>query len=244
MKVSWTMFSLAVVAAAISFVPDAPEVMAQVKSPESRPPAPRSTSVAGSSAAARALPAKSGEWTPERVRAFVLHVESEMERLQELQVLEDRQGKPSVDGTCHDEPVTDVLKASFVLPRVRGFVTGKALPCYVATYLGCTFGAWIGRSFSSVYMPGNRPFPRSKVTIVEQRADRVVADVVEAAVEEVTNGVIGEWDDAISKYVEHSDELLSQYKEVSRYTITRGTDGVWRISDRKPPFKWECSAHH
>jgi hypothetical protein len=197
-------------------------------------------------AAARGLASKasvSDAWTPTRVRSFVLEVEREMQTLERLQAPHDGRENlvpATVTGTCRGEPITEGIEVAVAIPRIERFVSGKVLPCYVATYLGCTYGRWIARSFSSFYGPDMKPFTRSKVTIIEQTPDRVVADVVEAAMEAVTNGVIGEWDDEISKYVEPTDEELNVYKDVSRYTITRGSDGVWRISDRKPPFKWEC----
>jgi hypothetical protein len=201
-------------------------------------------SITGLARPSLAKPAGSEPWTPERVRSLVLHAESEMEALQELNYpVGWSYNSGPVVGTCYGSPVEGLNKASIIMPRVRGVVTGKALPCYVATYLGCTVNGWIGFTERASHGPGYKPFTRSKVTIVEQSPERVVADIVEASSEEVLHGVIGEWDDAISKYIEHTDAELVPYKQVSRYTITRGADGVWRISDRKPPFEWECRLH-
>jgi hypothetical protein len=185
-----------------------------------------------------------GPWTPARVRTFVLRAEAEMEKLQSLQFPEGWDRRAPLDvGTCHENPIAGVIGKSFALPRLQAVLSASALGCYTATYLGCTVGAWIGRSIDSEYGPGTKPFTRSKVTIVEQTPNRVVADVVEADSEEVFDGVIAEWNDRIGKLVPYTDEELAQYKEVSRYTITLGADGVWRISDRKPPFEWECRAN-
>jgi hypothetical protein len=40
----------------------------------------------------------------------------------------------------------------------------------------------------------------------------------------------------------YTDKEIAKITDSSRYTITRGKDGVWRISDRKPSFKWFCES--
>jgi hypothetical protein len=180
-------------------------------------------------------------WTPERVRTFVLNVEREMEKLEALEYPDPppKAPRPTV-GPCYGESVNGLVKTSLTLPRVREMVTGRAFSCYVATYLGCDNGEWIGESESSHYGPARKPFTRSKVTIVEQTPDRVVADIVEASSEEVTHGVIAEWNDRLGKYIEYTDAEVAMYKDISRFTISRDAKSVWRISDRRPSFDWEC----
>src|SRR5262249_52249533 len=112
--------------------------------------------------------AAADSWTPERVRTFVLQVEREMNNLME------EQGKTAAPppGICHGAEVVRAFKKSEALRRVRSLITGKAVDCYVTTYLGCSNGDWIGRSFASEYGPEMVPYTLSKVTIVTQTTDR------------------------------------------------------------------------
>ncbi len=238
-KPSLTVISFGVVVASIPIFSGSFEAMAQARSRESRPSDPAGR-VSASSIAPRTTRTLRDAWTPELIRATVIHIEAAMEELQALEAPPVRHGKPiPIAGTCHGEPLTSVIERSFAMSRARDLLSGKALSCYVANYLGCPVGPWIGKSASSYYTPEMKAFTRSKVTIVEQTEDRVVADVVEADTEQIYNDVLGEWDDANSKYVEFPDEVLARYTNVSRYTLTRA-GYVWRISDRKSPFKWEC----
>ena len=189
---------------------------------------------------ARAPLAASDEWTPDRVRAFVLRAEVEMLHLASEQL----KAKPAFKGTCHGSEVYVAVKKSVAMPRIQGLVTGKALSCYVASYLGCSQGDSIARSNDLIMI--RRPFTRAKVTIIERTTDRVVADVTEASTDDVAFHVdafhldarVVEGDDDSSR--PYTDAEVAAVKDVSRYTITRGSDGVWRISDRKPTFKWIC----
>jgi len=142
-------------------------------------------------------------------------------------------------GMCQGAEVHGGIKKSVAMPRIQAMVTGKALTCYVASYLGCSDGDWIVASSRVVNVRG--PFTRAKVTIIEQTAERVVADVAEVPVEDLAyltaRVVEGDDDDEGRPY---TDAEVAAVKHRSRYTITRGSDGVWRISDRVPSFKWIC----
>jgi hypothetical protein len=81
---------------------------------------------------------------------------------------------------------------------------------------------------------GSKPpgwFAQSKVKIITQEPDRVVAELTEAESSEVrsdgslADGSAGPDDDSLK----------------SRYTVVRDGKGVWRISQREPSFDgWEC----
>jgi hypothetical protein len=151
---------------------------------------------------------------------------------------------PAVSGTCHGENVVAVVKRSEALTRVSGLLQEPALSCYLTTYLGCNVGDWLGVGLSSEWGPETKPFTRSKVTIVEQTDVRVVADVQEIAFEQVEKGIAGDWI-ATDHPHPYTDQELAPYPNTgSRYTISKGADGVWRISDRKPPFAWECKSRY
>lgn len=181
-------------------------------------------------------------WTADQVRDFVLGVERELTKLQKLEF----QSKPKplpTNGTCDGEPLEWVIQTSVVMPRLKAMIGGKALPCYVTTYLGCAFGAWIGRGVASQWGPLTLPFTLSKVTIVEQTPAKVVADVVEAPIESIYDGVAKE-SDGDGHTRPSTEEEMSGYTTTSRYTITRGKDGVWRVTDRKPPYPWQCESRY
>jgi hypothetical protein len=157
---------------------------------------------------------KADVWTPQRVRTFVVKVEREMEKLA-LAV-----------GESHLPRRSAAFESWFnksVAPRMLACLEGEALVSYSHAYLG-------GRGAEF------RPFNRSKVTIIEQTADRVVADVTEIYVENEFDGeakcCMG--DDHLVPFTEAE---IAAVKDSSRYTIARGKDGVWRISDRKPTFR-------
>ena len=185
--------------------------------------------------AALAAP-KADLWTPERVRAFVLKVEDEMDK---LQVEEGQVTLPPMERTCWGMRPDSGLKKSVALPRIKAYLEGDAAVCYVLTYLGCGMGEWIGRPLGNFLGPLRKPFKRSKVTIIAQTADRVVADVTEISFEDDFDGdaklYLGE-----DYVVPYTEAQVAAVKDSSRYTITRDKDGVWRISDRKPSFPWVC----
>jgi hypothetical protein len=177
------------------------------------------------------------EWTPDQVRRFVLGVERLMDGL----YLAQAEGEhPELAGTCRGYPMSRAIKRSVALSRMHGFVGGKALRCYLATYLGCDAGPWIGRPTADAVGPELRPFKRAKVTIVEQTPDRVVADVTEIPTDDLFDGdakvYLGE--DDVRPYTEAE---IAGVKDASRYTITRVNGWMWQITDRKPSFPWVCN---
>ena len=179
----------------------------------------------------------SGPWTPARVLTFVLHAESEMGKLQ-FKLTENMHN--NAPGTCGGMPLNVAIRKSEAMPRIEAVVTGKALPCYVATYLGCDVGDWLGDNYSrrDWHGPDLSPYTKSNVTIIEQGPDRVLADVTEVPTECVLDGVATVTDNDNPRPATQAE--LADVTDVSRYTIERGKDGVWRISDRKPSFEWDC----
>jgi hypothetical protein len=157
---------------------------------------------------------KADVWTPQRVRTFVVKVEHEMGRLA-LAVGQSH----LLRGSAAWESWINKSIAPHMLARLEG----EALVSYSDAYL---------RSWGAEF----RPFNRSKVTIIEQTADRVVADVTELYYE---NDFDGEAKCCMSDVhqVPFTEAEIAALKDASRYTITRGKDRVWRISDRKPTFR-------
>lgn len=178
--------------------------------------------------------AASDKWTPDRVRAFVIRAEGEMQQL----MIEELKAYKKVHGKCHGMKVYAGINKAIVMPRIQAVMAGKALSCYVASYLGCSQGDWIIRGSQCTMV--RMPFTRSKVTIIEQTADRVVADVAEATYDDLDRFVAGITPDGDYESRPFTDAEVDAVKTSSRYTITRGSDGAWRISDRKPSFKWLC----
>lgn len=205
-----------------------------------------SVGVLGSQAAAE-LPAPgtpTPKMTPERVRDLVLLLEREMDALVDREL---RTYPTHLSGarTCHGTPVDNVIKKADATRSVRSLLQEPALSCYLTTYLGCDLGTWLGIDISpdGRFPVEYKPFSLSKVTIVEQTSDRVTADVQEISFEDVDNGVAGNWTDEEPRPYTSKD--LEKWKlKTSRYTISKGADGVWRISDRKPPFAWECKSRY
>lgn len=170
-----------------------------------------------------------------------------MEALGIQQARTDGKRLPVV-GVCRGEGVEMVIKKSEAVRRVRAVIAEPALSCYLTTYLGCDLGAWIGRSSVSLWGPSIRPFTLSNVTIVEQTESRVVADVQEIAFEQVENGIAGDWTATEHPHPYTANVLASYPNDGSRYTIVRGADSVWRVSDRKPGDSWwewlDCRSQH
>src|SRR4051812_32590079 len=83
-------------------------------------------------------------WTPERVRTFIVNIERRFDQIWEASHPDNYWEKklPTV-GACYGKPARGLLKVSRVMPQVEAMITGKALPCYVATYLGCTLDGWL-----------------------------------------------------------------------------------------------------
>jgi hypothetical protein len=159
-----------------------------------------------------------------------------MERFELEQVATEH---PRLRGSCNGGGIDFAIRKAVVLPRIRALVTGNALGCYAATFLGCDLGEWIGDQIASRHGPSRKPFTLSKVTIVGQTSNRVVADVTETDADDVSDGVAEvQVSEEVSRPITEAEAAL--IKDSSRYTIILGKDGVWRISDRKPSFDWDC----
>jgi hypothetical protein len=183
--------------------------------------------------AARPSPAapagESPAWTPDRIRQFVV----ETDRLllaKRGEVMKKHLGDQAM-GQCYGEPAYPMGKASDILPVLESRLTDKALRCYLASYFGCRLGDSIASAGVSLNVPIAAPFQEARAAILEQNADRVVAEVGEAEFNMVPGGKLD------PTQADGKSELI--YK--SRYTLVRDAKGVWRISDRVPSFKeWEC----
>lgn len=178
---------------------------------------------------------KARAWTPQQVRALVLRVETKMLDLENEQLKASLRGL----GTCRSFAIGPAVKKSVALPQIEALVTGRAVSCYVASYLGCSSGEWIARSRQVVTI--RRPFKRSKVTIIEQTQDRIVADVTEIPADDFyTGGDAKVWLEKWDSTRPYTEAEIAATTAKSRYTITRGNDGRWRIADREPSFDWVC----
>ena len=170
--------------------------------------------------AAPAAPAD--RWSSERVRDFLLGIQ----KLIDEDIVRARKTYKGSDeiGECYGEAAVRYLKAAEVLPRLQTRLAGRALDCYVASYYGCRIGEWLAVAGVASNGPSHVVYPKSSVKIVQQSADRVIADVTEANYEALAQGSVGRGD-----------------QSHSRYTFSRDAGGVWRVSDRVPAFdQWEC----
>lgn len=202
-----------------------------------------SPSRAGNTRDARGSASPSGRWSSDRVRDLVLRVQREMDLLEAQEYRTTGKTRHPAE-RCHGQQVSIFIDKTQIIRRLRPLLEEPALSCYVTTILGCDFGSVVG---VDVPVDGRspseyKPFTLSNVTIIEQTADRVVADVQELGFEEVDNGVAGTWTDEEPR--RFTVKELANAGRTSRYTISKGTDGVWRISDRKPPFVWECKSRY
>jgi hypothetical protein len=170
-------------------------------------------------------------WTPDRLRTFVLETTAIADKAVDkaYKTFDEKQ----IAGECWGGiEAPRLIKAAEIVPLLAQRLEGRALQCYIASYFGCRIGDWLARAGLAQFGPGAVPFTRSKVTIVEQTPDRVVADFIEAETVDVKSN--GELDK--EKVGDDVDFKLS-----SRYTLSRDARGVWRISDRVPSFpSWEC----
>jgi hypothetical protein len=183
-------------------------------------PATGAEAPAAKKSAAPASP--SDRWSPERVRGFLLGIQglidADIERARKTYKGSDEIGE------CYGESAIRYLKTAEVLPRLQTRLTGRALDCYVASYYGCQIGEWLAVAGVASNGPSHIVYPKSPVKVIQQSADRVVADVTEANYEALAQGSVGRRD-----------------QSHSRYTLTRDSQGVWRVSDRVPAFEqWEC----
>jgi hypothetical protein len=177
-------------------------------------------------------PAPGNAWTPDQVRAFLFKVEDVTDDLIWHQI----NSFHPMAGTCEGSSITYAIKKSEVISQLGGLVSGDALRCYMRTYLGCDIGGRL--AMVSHGMPS--AFTRSKVTIIEQTADRLVADVAESYYAKTNGHVAMAIDSEDTDARPYTDAEVAAVKEFSRYTFTRGKDGVWRISHRTPSVGWLC----
>ena len=168
-------------------------------------------------------------WTPERVRQFVVDTE-ELVFKQRNRALEKHQGDQA-SGECYGKPAYPMGKASEIVPILESRLTGRALQCYLASFFGCRQGDSIASAGVSLDGPSAVPFYEAPAAILEQTADRIVAEVGEAEFNMVLQG----------KLDPKQADGKTEFKHKSRYTLIRDAKDVWRISDRTPSFKaWEC----
>ena len=200
-------------------------------SPPSERPSTAAANVAPRPKAAEKLvPDANPAWTPDRLRAFVLETTAIADKAAKkaYETFDEKQ----IAGECWGDTAPRLVKAADVVPVLAQRLEGRALQCYLASYFGCRIGDWLARAGIDQFGPGAVPFTKSKVTIVEQAPDRVVADFVEAeAVDVKSNGELNR--------EKVGDNIAFKLK--SRYVLTRDARGTWRISDRQPSFpSWEC----
>jgi hypothetical protein len=192
--------------------------------------------IAAKKASVAPTPAAAPEptWTPARLRTFVLETTALADRA--VKQAYEHFDESQIAGECWGGPAPRLVKAGAVVPLLAERLEGRALRCYLASYFGCRIGDWLARAGVAQFGPGGVPFNRSKVAIVQQTPDRLVADIVEAeATEVLSNGELDK--DKVGE--KNGDDADSKFK--SRYTLSRGADGKWRISDRVPSFEsWEC----
>jgi hypothetical protein len=194
---------------------------------------PATTSTSGRTATpAKGAPGRpaSIKWTPQTLRKFL--VETTLMVRNAVTAAYKKYDPDQIAGTCYDgQQATKLVRASEIVPSLSERLEGKALQCYLASYFGCRVGEWLARAGVAQTGPAAVPFTRSKVKIISQTPDRVVAELTEAETAEVrSDGTLGE--DATGP----GDESLK-----SKYTLVRDGKGVWRISLREPSFDdWEC----
>jgi hypothetical protein len=176
-------------------------------------------------------PASNVAWTPATLRKFLFATENSLEWF----AARAAQGKPNVVlGECYGEQAVKTIKVSDAVAELQQRFAGKALRCYLATYLGCRIGEWIGMAGEARYLDKPIAFNGSKVTFVSQTAGRVVADVTEADPQDVLDDGNLNPETVDGKH-EYGDSLRS------RYTLERDSRGIWHITDRQPNWEgWEC----
>jgi len=169
--------------------------------------------------------------TADLLRAIVVNANVELQR--HRHTMSRRESREPM-GTCFaGQPAVKSVELSEVRRSVERFATGPARQCYLASYFGCTIGDWIARAGVAQSGPAFAPHDRSKVVVIQQTPDRIVADVseVEARLVSSIGDLFSDYDPKIAP---------PTVEKMSRYTLTRDTEGHWRIYDRKPNFEWEC----
>ena len=196
----------------------------------------------GSLRAARAEP-RTEALTPERLLEVVIDAQSEVDMI----AMHERDYYDPPKGTCHGKPIASIIPKSDVLHWLTPVLAGEALGCYLETFIGCSQGDWFVAWEGAELLSAPEPFTRSKVTIIEQSADRVVADITEAVYPQCSScktfcSCAGVRVPGSKEVRPFTDAEVAAVKTFSRYTVSRGADGIWRVTDRKPSFEWTCPA--
>jgi hypothetical protein len=159
-------------------------------------------------------------WTEADVARFLAKTEDDIRLLRHRLEYAPRRDK-RVLGTCFEGRKARFLVRKDDLVRSLGaWITGPALQCYVASYFGCTIGDDVGvAGLANFDGPLLQAYDGSKVIIVEQTRDRIVAEVAEAS---------------------DPEQDLTDMRSHSRFTLVRDAAGVWRIWDRQTTQEWEC----
>jgi hypothetical protein len=196
----------------------------------------RGTSIAKAASPPATTPAKppptrppAEPWSPERVRQFVLDTDRAL--LAKRGEVAEKSLDAKTIGECYGGPAYDLAPASDLLPVLRARLTGRAMACYLASYFGCRLGDRIASAGLSLNVPVARAFAEGKAQILEQTADRIVADVPEVEFNAAPSG----------KLDKGQVRDRTEFGLKSRYTMIRDAGGTWRISDRVPSYpEWEC----
>jgi hypothetical protein len=171
-------------------------------------------------------------WTAERVLSFVRETHELIDR-EVRRAYKSFDGRRSM-GQCYGEPAKGLIKAAAVLPVLETRIQGKALQCYVASYFGCRVGDWLAVAGVALRGPSHLPTADAPVKLIEQTADRVVAEVTELSSDVLKAG-------ALDKSKIPAGQSLETFQVQTRYTFARGPRNTWRIADREPAAgDWEC----
>jgi hypothetical protein len=163
--------------------------------------------------------AAAAPWTEDTLRTRLVQAQLDILQLHHLK----KQPAPAgqlVLGLCGDFPATAGPSAAEVDRLAGRDLAGAALECLVKEYWGCRLGDRIG--FDDM-QPDEQELvvhTRSKVQILEQTADHVVAaaDMVP-------------WS-CVSPALEKDDQECHDPPYMVPYELDRGADGIWRIVTR------------
>ena len=135
-------------------------------------------------------------------------------------------------GECYGEPAYPMGKASEILPVLESRLTDKALRCYLASYFGCRLGDSIASAGVSLNVPIAAPFQEARATILDQNADRVVAEVGEAEFNMVPGGKLDPT---------QADGKSERILQIPLHPCPRRQGRLAGFSYCAPSFKeWEC----
>ena len=194
-------------------------------------------SVASSAGACRKAPSAPGEptlrgpdagetvtlaWTEARLRDRLLLAQREVMPL--ITSLEAQPAAPGMDlvGFCGASPARSGPSAAALDASAGRHLADAALGCFLQAYWGCRIGDRIGDVQGMREERGERLLHAgARIQILEQSADRVVADVdmlEERCVDEATGEITRE---------PGCDE---EPPAAIRHELRKGADGVWRIA--------------